>query len=110
MDISFEEQKRRVEAIKQMAKDMQQNDIRAIRLVDSLAIEALHEHGPIDPSRAEQAVFDIARRAALLMHAAIYFEDGELTQARAERDGYKKIAEEALLFAPPKPFIIAKPE
>jgi hypothetical protein len=65
-------------------------------IVDSIVARTMHEHGRVDPDRADAEAHDIARKVAALLLTAIYDGDGEIAQLRLERDHWQ---ERALQFA-----------
>lgn len=63
---------------------------------------AMQHHGPIDPAYADREAADIALEVAALLLRTVYEEDSEVRNLAAERDRFRKIAEDAVAFSPPK--------
>lgn len=66
---------------------------------------AMQKHGPVDPERPERDAYEIAMEVAALLLQTVYEEDAEVKNLVAERDRYRKLAEDALLLRPPSMFI-----
>lgn len=104
--MDYEQANQYREAIEKAATELYRNDIRTRQLIDSCVGMGRADVGPIDPGRAERDAADIAIRACALLAARIFYEVGELKAARAERDHYKKAAEESLHLSPPRQFYV----
>lgn len=105
--MDFEEMTRRRKAVIAAADDIMRRDMRTRMLIDSSVVEARAEMGRhIDPEHADEEAHRIARRACAILAARIFTEDAELNALRAERDHYKKLAEEALCLSPGRPLIL----
>lgn len=96
----YERAKAQVERIAASATDLMQRDMRVRMLVDSSVKFAADEHGPIDPEDAAEVAHHIARRAAAILYARVYDEDGELRGLTAERDAYRERTLELCNFMP----------
>lgn len=66
---------------------------------------AMQRHGPIDRRDADRAAHDIATDVAAIVLKAVYEDDGLVKQLAAERDRYRKMAEEAISLRPQPMFI-----
>lgn len=82
------------------AIDSYNKDARFRILAMSVAAQVMHDHGPIDPERADREASEIARMVAILMLQRIYDDDAELASMREQRDHYKKVAEQLALLSP----------
>lgn len=80
-------------------------DQRFRSIVQQIVAYALNKHGPVDPERADREAHDIAQDVCAMLLRAIYEEDAELRAVGAERDRFRKIAEDALGLMPPRLFI-----
>lgn len=105
----YQDAVKEAERLKEAAK-LFRSDPRFRALVDSTVAEAFNEHGRIDPDRPERDAHSIATWASALLLARIYEQDAELKAMRAERDGFRTLAENAfnslprpLTWTPPKP-------
>jgi hypothetical protein len=95
----YEDVGERLAALQKAAKEYR-TDPRFRMMVDSCISLARQDHGLIDPEKAERDAHEVATLATALLLARIYHEDAEIRALRAERDQYRKIAEEALLCSP----------
>ena len=96
----FEQTKGHAERIIQTATDLHRRDLRTRALIDSSVHTAMDDYGPIDPEEAGRDAARIAQSACAILAARIFTEDAELHAIRAERDQYRKLAEEALSVSP----------
>jgi hypothetical protein len=96
---SYDEAIRTNQAIK-TATDLYRRDARFHALAMSVAADVVNEFGPVDPENADRDVGEIAIRTAARMLAYVYTEDAEIMALKAERDTYKKLAEESLSLSP----------
>lgn len=89
-----------------MTNDMfhAQRDLRFSALVTSVSAETVRDLESYYDIAARE-MHEIAYRSAALMLSRIYNEDAELLALRHERDLYKKMLEEHLLFQP-NPLIV----
>ncbi len=78
-----------------------QKDRRFRAIAQSVAMDVMADHGPVDPDDADRDAHDIALTVAVRMLQRIFEEDAELMAMRMERDRYREIAENALLVSPP---------
>lgn len=78
--------------------------------VSQVVAYAMQHHGPIDPERAEEAAADIATEVAALLLRTVYEEDSEVRNLAAERDRFRKIAEDAVALSPPKFLFMESPK
>lgn len=90
----------------EQAQRIWETDPRIRMIVQRCAIEAFRDYGWIDPDRAERAAMEIAERACLLAVTRLIASDGEIMMARAERDAYKKLAEETINLRPMPPILL----
>lgn len=81
---------------------MHSTDLRARQIVDMCVAKALNERGEPDERNVKRYAADIATEAVSALLLYIYDADGEINRLAVERDHYKRIAEEALLFAAPR--------
>jgi len=95
-----------LERINAEAVRLHEQDMRARRIADS-AIHQAMENCPreIEPRDVES----IATHAVMLALAMVYDQDGDLKVARAERDHYKKLAEDVLATTTRPMFIPSDP-
>ena len=98
----------RAEHIKSLAIDRYRNDARFRALAMSTVSRAMHDHGRVDPYKADRDACDIATTACVVLLETIFQEDAELNAMRRERDEYKKIAERALALSPIPPIFLTK--
>lgn len=93
------------------ASERYREDARFNAIVQSIVSRVMKERGPVDPERADRDAYEIAIRVAAMVLETIFQEDAELNAQRELAERYKKIAEDALMFAPPPMFIRSeKPE
>lgn len=107
--MDFEQIKQQAEGIEAAAVELYRYDLRIRMLIDSSVGMARHIEGPIDPEEAERDAADLALRACSLLAARILTEDAELRNARAERDHYRRLAEDSLLCSPRPMFLAVDP-
>jgi hypothetical protein len=81
---------------------MHSTDLRARQIVDMCVAKALNERGEPDERNIKRYAADIATGAVSALLLYIYDDDGEINRLAVERDHYKRIAEESLLFAAPR--------
>jgi transposase len=81
---------------------MHSTDLRARQIVDMCVAKALNERGEPDERNAKRYAADIATEAVSALLLYIYDDDGEINRLAVERDHYKRIAEESLLFTAPR--------
>jgi hypothetical protein len=81
---------------------MHRTDMRARQIVDMCVAKALNERGEPDERNVKRYAADIATDAVSALLLYIYDSDGEINRLAVERDHYKRIAEEALSFTPPR--------
>lgn len=83
-----------------------QHDVIFHQHVQQVVAFAMQKHGPIDPEEAELAAYEIAMEVAALLLKTVYEEDSEVRMLAAERDRFRKLAEEALAVRPPPMYFI----
>lgn len=87
-----------------VARASYERDARFRAMTQQAAHRAVELWGD-DDSIPARDVHRIAHVAASLVLEAVLTEDRELAAMREDRDRYKKIAEDALLVAPPRIFL-----
>ncbi len=93
---------------KKTATQMINKDNLFRQIVEVSVIEAIREHGEIDPERAQDAAYEIAMTAVRNAVARL-LEGGEgLAALIIERDAYRKMAENALAYVSPVHFALSK--
>src|ERR1700693_2954208 len=100
MNTDFKAAMQQYQRIRMDALDKMRRDSRFHAMVMSAVGSAMQEHGLIDPQRADQAARKIAMTAAAFVLARAFDEDAEVKAAHAERDAYRKLAEDALRLSP----------
>jgi len=103
MDIDYETATAQVERINAEAVRLRQQDLRARHIADAAVREAMHKG-----RRTDRDVADIATHAVMLALAMVYDQDGDLKVARAERDHFRKLAEDVMALSPSPLFIAAQ--
>lgn len=96
-------------ATEALAFDRYKNDIRFRQMAQAMVYNAMYEHGPVDPEKAERDAHDIALTACVNMLELVYQEDAELGRLRMERDRYRK-AVETYVVSTPLPMFLRQPE
>jgi hypothetical protein len=81
---------------------MHSKDSRARQIVDMCVAKALNDRGEPDERNVKRYAADIATEAVSALLLYIYDSDGEINRLAVERDHYKRIAEQALLFTAPQ--------
>lgn len=92
-----------MESLSRRSVDAYRKSAPFARRVDAIVAHAMQENGPIDPDRAERDAHRIAQAVAAMLLQAIYEDDNELRNLKAERDAMFKLAEDASLafYKPP---------
>lgn len=94
-----------IEGLRRRALSQWQVDQMFHRTVRQAVALAMQKYGPIDPEDADRAAHDIATDVAAIVLKAVYEDDGLVKQLAAERDSYRKLAQDALLTRPTPLFI-----
>lgn len=79
-----------------------ERDRRLKMVADSVSAEVMNIACQPDPDDWRKGVHDIVKLTAVTVIKRLYDDDAELRALRAERDHYRKVAERALLTAPPR--------
>lgn len=92
--------RQRVDRVRAAAEHGLLNDPRFRRMVDASVAWARDEAQAFNHDRPERSAHELAILACALLLARVYDEDGEISMAHAERDHFKRIAEEGLHLRP----------
>lgn len=104
----YNEIKRQVEAVQKTAQILMREDNQLRMIVHYAVNEAMRDFPPIeDEHDARKYAARVAEHAAALAVSRLVTEDAAIHLARAERDHYKKLAEQSWRLAPAMPFIVA---
>lgn len=85
----------------EIAMERWNQDVRFRAIVQASVVRAMDEYGDIDPDHARQDAHEIALRAAMFALSQAFDEDREITTLRIERDHYKELARQGLMFMRP---------
>lgn len=94
-----------IEERSKRARRAHMHDLIFNRHVQHVVAFAMQKHGPIDPDHASHHAYNIAMEVAALLLKTVYEEDAEVRMLVAERDRFRKLAEDALSIRPPPMFI-----
>jgi hypothetical protein len=72
----------------------------ANQIVDMCVAHALNESGEPDEYNVRRWAHDVAVLATTTLLQRLYTNDWEIRRLREERDHYKRVAEESLLYTP----------
>ena len=80
-------------AFRRRAIEAYRNDPRFHARVSAIVDRVLHDHGPVDPERADREARDIAVDVAAQVLQASYEGDAEIASLKHERDADKKFSD-----------------
>jgi hypothetical protein len=75
------------------------------RRIDSIVAYVMQQHGPVDPHKADRDAHRIAQDVAAMLLQAIYEDDGEIRNLKAETDAIRQAYEKWAVMQPMPIFI-----